>query len=329
MGEMTFWQYLLASIGVVAAQEGLNLFNMDKQNTHNLDVYEKYNTPLAQAEQLKAAGVSDAGIGQALTGHQGASIDLTSAPMQPNNMTDAINSMTNMFNDTRRVENETTYNKAAVANLFQDFEIKGWKLKECEATFDNLVNKSFFDVEKLKSDIDKNKSDIKKNESDIAVNESQVEVNKAEETLKKNQADLVSHEALIKEIESIYTVEFNDQQLEHLRKLNEELDGKIELIQSQLGLDKAQAAMFRANIVYLMAEATAIGEMKDVRKREAAEARFYNQFLVDHGKPYEVRLNRWKIGTEIFGSTIKAVGMAFGIASMKAPKMTPIGFKTY
>lgn len=320
--EMTFWQYLLASLGVVAAQEGVNLFNMDHQNAHNLEVYEQYNTPIAQAKQLKDAGVSDAGIGQALTGHQGASIDLTSAPMQPNNMTDAINSMTNMFNDTRRLDNETTYNKAAVANLFQDFEIKGWKLKECAATFDNLVNKSFFEVEKLKSDIDVNKSDID-------VNKSVIDVNNADKTLKENQSELVSHESLIKEVESIYAVEFNEQQLEHLRKLNDELGEKIALIQSQLGLNKTQAAMFRANIVYLMAEATAIGEMKDVRKREAAESRFYNQFLEQHGKPYEVRLNRWKMGTQIFGDTIKAVGMAFGIASMRTPKMTPIGFKNY
>ena len=52
-------------------QHAQNISDWQMQNQYNERMYNNYNSPVARAEQLGDAGLSDAAIGQALSGFNG------------------------------------------------------------------------------------------------------------------------------------------------------------------------------------------------------------------------------------------------------------------
>jgi len=97
----------LIGVGSTIMQQIGNKVNADKQNQYNEDMYNKYSNPVARADQLRAAGMSDAGIGQALAGFNGAGTTIQASEIGNPDITGALSGLGQLLNDSKRVENET------------------------------------------------------------------------------------------------------------------------------------------------------------------------------------------------------------------------------
>lgn len=106
----------------VAAQHELNREDWAAQNEYNETMYNKYNAPVARMEQLKNAGLSDSAIGQALSGSNGSSTMVSSAPIQPTNIMDAISGFGQLTNENQRVKNETDLKIANIDEIKQNIK---------------------------------------------------------------------------------------------------------------------------------------------------------------------------------------------------------------
>lgn len=298
---------LISGVLMLFGQKKLNEDVWDKQNEYNELMYQKYNSPTAQSQELKKAGLSDSAIGQALSGYNGQSLDITSSPLQPANIMESLSGVAGLNNDEARLkleekntESNVKLNKALIEKYGVEAGLTGKQLDYWTDAFQELVKQPWFENQKIAADIYRLEG----------------------ETWKLNT------DAMLNDLEYKYKIKFNEESLKHIDLLNQELEKNIEKIASDIGLNEVQKKYLAANIAYLYCEAAAITQLDDVRKKDAAEARYYMDLLEKSGKPYDVKLNRWKIGTDILNSVIKAAGLAVGFGKLGF-KPNPIGFKTY
>ena len=76
----------IVGLFVSSVQHEQNLTDWSRQNEYNEMQYIKHGSPSARANEMHEAGLSDAAIGQALSGGSSNATMLSSAPLQPNNI---------------------------------------------------------------------------------------------------------------------------------------------------------------------------------------------------------------------------------------------------
>lgn len=154
-----FWLALVKGALQLFGQYKINQSVMNQQNAFNEQMYNRYSNPEAQARQLKMAGMSDAGIGAALSGFNGAGTTIQSAPMET----------------------------PQIADLFSDIgQIKTNKLTESEVKINKLTSKQ------IRKNIEKSDVEIHllKVKHDISLKEFKVLKHSADYLIDKNDIEL-------------------------------------------------------------------------------------------------------------------------------------------
>lgn len=258
-------------------QHDQNIQDWERQNTYNENMYNQYNSPQSRARQLREAGMSDAGIGSALSGVGGSSPMIYGSPMQPTNINDGLNSAFGSIMDSLRVHNETEINKAEVKLKGIENGIKGKELEYWEKAFEEIVSKPFNENQKLAAEA-------------YLINEKGFGQN-----IENSIQDLE-----LKVSESTKNVRIETIKLEFDKKA------------AEIGLTEAQAKQAYENTLYLIAKRNEINQLTDVREREAAEARFYKEFMEKIGIPYDSVKDLGEFVNEI----IKTILNTFGLKSL-------------
>ena len=257
-------------------QHTQNIGDWQMQNRYNEQMYNEYNSPKARAEQLAEAGMSDAGIGSALSGFNGSGTSIVSSPMQPTNIGDMFSQMFGSINDTMRLGNESAKNRADIEQIGIENGIKGKELDYWMVAFDDICKKPFYENEKLAAE-----TYLKYEEAFT-------------ENIKSQTADL---ELKIKN--------------EGKEDLIKQIHQQVEINASQIGLNSAEAKQAETNCLWLAAKVEEINDLKDVRQKEAAEAKFYKELLEKLGIPYQTLKDAADLGTKIFDSITDIFGLKF------------------
>lgn len=251
-----------------------NISDWQMQNEYNEQMYNNYNSPVARAEQLSNAGLSDAAIGQALSGFNGSGTAIQSSPLQPTNIAEMFSSIFGNVNDTMRLGNETALNKSEIRLKGVENGLKGKELEYWEKAFDDIIKKPWFENQRI-----------------------------AAETY------LINEQGFGQNIEnSINDLEYKVQQATKDIRIDT-IKLQFNKVASEIGLNEAQKQQAYANTLYLIAKIEEINQLKDVREREAAEARFYKDIIEKIGVPYGVVKDAADLGKDI----IKSIFDMFGI----------------
>ena len=210
-------------------QHRQNISDWQMQNNYNENMYNEYNSPSARVEQLKNAGLSDAAIGQALSGFSGSGTSIASAPIQPNNISDSLSSIFGNINDTMRVGNETKLNYEEIKLKGLEQGLKGNELKLFEKTFNALAKKPYLENSLIKNE-------AFNYEMDSNLKESQYNLNEALKNKYGVETDLLEIERYINSGTKSAKIRY--------------IENQVRLQQSELNLNDAQIKNLTANIEF-------------------------------------------------------------------------------
>lgn len=185
-----FFASLVKGLITMIAQQQLNNYAMDRQNSYNERMFNQYGRPMSQASEMRMAGMSDAGIGAALSGYSGAGTTLQSAPLETAQFGDLFADMGQLLQN-QKTGTEIKLNeigaKQAKQNLQKGLvEIRMLKVQHnisqnqyslLRNTFNNMIRLSdaelqtkLAELEKLRTDIitSRYQQNVAKYESDLA-----------------------------------------------------------------------------------------------------------------------------------------------------------------
>lgn len=193
------------------------------QNQFSLDMWNRaaeYNSPVNEANRLRAAGLSDGAVAQSLSGSAAAG-DMpagqgTSAPQSPHfdlaqNLQNSVNSFFSnklQIAQAEKLDAEKgelfRVNDAAINNQIAQTNLSNEQANQVREMLKPLIGKTNTEIEKFRSDIllsfqrideirknmEKTDSDIEKTKSDIHLNESQMEVNHSTAARNYSEVDM-------------------------------------------------------------------------------------------------------------------------------------------
>jgi len=270
-------------VGMIAAamQHSNNISDMGMQNQYNERMWNLHSSPTARADELRMAGLSDSAIAQALTGYNGAGTTLNSAPMQPTDMMSHLYDLLGSANETKKTESDIKFNDASIEKMGIEAGYTGAQLKVYEATSKYLIERAGIENDFIKSSINKNESETKKI---------------------KAETDKISLDARYQEIENYIKENTADDEIKKIKN-------EIKQQNKNLELTDAQIESLLANAAYMYEQAEQINILDDVKEKEAAEAKFYEEFLKEFGVPYEVCKDVADTGVKVLESVIGMFGI--------------------
>lgn len=95
----------LIQVGAMLTQQGINIFSSNQAQQKNEEYYNQYGSPVAIRKQMRDAGMSDAAIGQKITGVGGGTV-LQSVQAQPADYQNAIGNLVEKMQGVEKNEKE-------------------------------------------------------------------------------------------------------------------------------------------------------------------------------------------------------------------------------
>lgn len=265
-------------------QHEQNLTDWSRQNQYNEMQYMQHGSPAARAKELGEAGLSDAAIGQALSGGSSSATMLASAPLQPNNISEALNSAFTNINATEKLPHE-------IRELEAEVDLKG-----------------------AQANLTKAQTRVYRRMADSIVNEAQWKADKAywESVEKFNDVNMQLLEEEKRKLENLSLEIDNYIKDGQSTWLIKQVELNVQKTAAEIGLTEEQTKLATANAAYFIGNCKVIEELSDVRKQQAATAQFYNKIIEKYGVPYEVI----KDGAQAVGQVLQTALSVFNVGNM-------------
>lgn len=277
----TFIASFIVGLMAAAMQHQSNASDFGMQNQYNERMWNLHSSPMARADELRQAGLSDSAIAQALTGYTGAGTTLQSAPMQPTDIMSHLYDLLGSANETKKTASDIKFNDASIEKMGVEAGYTGAQLKVYEATSKYLIERAGIENDFIKSGIRKNRAEASKSEA---------------------EADKIRLDARYQEIENYIKENTADDEIQKIKN-------EIKQQNKNFKLTDAQIDSLLANAAYMYEEAEALNILDDVKEKEAAEARFYEKFLQEYGVPYDVVKDVADTGVRVLDSVLGIFGI--------------------